>query len=77
MQGGAKDDENTMRSVAFLLASFRPDRAFVPLHIASSHDNERMSLAWYEVVGYSSMNTATTVEEMGGTIAVHGKCALL
>ena len=67
-----------MRSVAsFARETFRPDWAFVPLHIASSVDNERMSLAWYEVVRYSSTRTATAVEEMGGPFAISGKCALL
>ena len=76
-RGDAKDDENTMRSVASLLARPFDPIGLVPLHIASSVDYERISLAWYEVVRYSSTRTATVVEEMGGTIAVSGKRALL
>ena len=67
-----------MRSVASLLARpFHPIGLLSPFILQAGDDNERMSLAWYEVVRYSSKKCATTVEEMGGTIAVPGKCALL
>ena len=72
---GAKDDDNTMCSVASLLArTFDPIGLLSPF--ASKNGHERISLAWYEMDQHSSTRIAAKVEEVGGAVAMPGNRAL-